>query len=428
MGLFTFDESTTTGTFGGDANGLAGQQNMGVKNAPLFPVTTPGSSPFNLLMAPGSQYKAEWLPPSATQKVAPQQMQPVGGGFIPQGQPGGAPGIAQQQQQLQSWMKSFNPTPYQPSQSDQWLTGLAGNMGYLKDWAANPRPISWEPAWEQMKIAQERGIKKGAADLGEYFNTMGGRFSTSYGNAMGDYMGQAVKDQNAALGMLETQALESALGRQHSAAGQMGQFAFGGPALQSQLANQRYLAQNQQEYGLESLLRNQQYGAAMYNAQATDNAQSQLYNGSIYGANALNQGATFGAQNLYNTANGAAQSMYQNQTNTLPLALQQFLQTSGMNLSGAQAQNNAYQQNLGLGGALGGQQYTTLQSQMDRLYQEFIRQQPHNNPLISLMQQLGLAQTNMYYPQQQPGAMGDIMGLTGAILPFILKMFGGGKD
>jgi hypothetical protein len=423
MGLFTFDESTTTGTFGGDANGLAGQQNMGVKNAPLFPVTTPGSSPFNLLMAPGSQYKSEWLPPSATQKVNPQQMQPQGGGIAPQGFASTLDGFGQQ---MQSFMKTYNPTPYAPSQGDNWLSGLGGHMGYLQDWAANPRPISWEPAWESMKIAQERGVKKGAADLGEYFNTMGGRFSTAYGNAMGDYMSQTVKDQNAALGMLETQALESALGRQHSAAGQLGQFAFGGPALQSQLANQRYLAQNQQEYGLESLLRNQQYGAAMYNAQATDAAQSHLYNGSMYGANVLNQGATYGAQNLYNTANGAAMSMYNNQTAALPLALQQFLQTSGMNLNGAQAQNSAYSNNLQLGGALGGVQYNTLQGQMDRLYQEFIRTQPQNNPLIALMQQLGLGQANMYYPQQQPGAMGDIIGAAGSLLPLLLKLFGVG--
>lgn len=78
-------------------------------------------------------------------------------------------------------------------------------------------PINQLPAWEAMVAAQERNNRQKAADLTEKFNVMGGRFSTAFGSALGDFQNQAAKDQNAALLAAVAQASEAAAGRRLSA-------------------------------------------------------------------------------------------------------------------------------------------------------------------------------------------------------------------
>lgn len=325
----------------------------------------------------------------------------------------------------------------------QWLQGMMGGGGpgggfgysqsgfsggdksYLEQWAKAANPISVTDAWEKMKESQQRGIDKGAADLAEQFNVMGGRFSTAFGDSMVDYKAQTAKDQNAALSLMQQQALENAFTRQFGAAGQLSQQDYGMTSLNNQLGNQRWLQENSQGFQSNVLDRNQAFQAAMYNAQAADQAANGLYQGSMYGANALNQGATYGATNMYNTANQAGQSLYNGQMSSLPAMLQAYLQNAGLNLSGAGAASGAYQGNLGLGGNLGGQQYGTLADQISKMYSEFVRTQGQSNPLMSLMQQMGLAQSSMYYPQNQPGMGGDLIGLAGTLLPILLGMYGG---
>jgi hypothetical protein len=116
--------------------------------------------------------------------------------------------------------------------------------------------------------------------------------------------------------------------------------------------------------------------------------------------------------------------LFQSQLSSLPLAIQSALSGTGLNLSAASGANQGYLGNLGMGSQLGGQQYNTLQDQINRAYQEFIRTQPLYNPLNGLMQQLAMGQSSMYYPMYTQGALGPMLGAAGSLLPMIMQMFG----
>lgn len=318
---------------------------------------------------------SNWFAPQTAARPQPTGFQPMTQSNLAQ-----MPGYQHLQQPVSdSGMNSF--FNYRPSP-------------YLEDWAKAPRPIDQLPAWDAMRASQQRNIDQGAGQLNEFFNTMGGRFSTGYGTAMSDYFSQTKKDQNAMLSMLENQALEAALGRQYGAASQLGQY----------------------DYGLESQKRGFGFAADMYNAQAADAATNALASNSLYGTGQLYGNSNLAAQLLSGTENQAAMGLFGGQTNALPLAIQAQMQKLGYNTNLANLLNQNYTSNLGLGMSLGGQQYTTLQDQIDRAYQEFIRTSPQYNPWTQMMQQLAMAQSSIYFPQYTPSVFGQLAGMAGSIL------------
>src|SRR6266436_3096473 len=78
-------------------------------------------------------------------------------------------------------------------------------------------PISALPEWQKMIEAQQRGIGENAANLKEQFAFMGDLASSPMATGMSDYFTQTSKDQNALLGQLDTQAMESAMQRKLAA-------------------------------------------------------------------------------------------------------------------------------------------------------------------------------------------------------------------
>src|SRR6266403_1306409 len=78
-------------------------------------------------------------------------------------------------------------------------------------------PISALPEWQKMIQAQQRGIGENAANLKEQFAFMGDLASSPMATGMSDYFTQTSKDQNALLGQLDTQAMESAMQRKLAA-------------------------------------------------------------------------------------------------------------------------------------------------------------------------------------------------------------------
>jgi len=396
------------------------------------------------------------------------------------------------------------PAAFSPSANDTFLSGLSEYLTNLNSFAQKPQqanlntpamewltsvinqggnPIDQTPAWQAMIDAQQNNINRQAGNLNEYFNTMGGRFSTSYGNAMNDFYNQTSKDQNALLAAAQTQAAESAqqrmmnagqlragfdiqsqtdaLQRQAQLMGQLGQLGFQGPALQSQLENQRFLQsrditsqeamqgrnitaqqglQSQslaaqaamQQAALQNALEQQSrgfgFGASMYNAQAADQAANQLAQNSMFGANQLLNNSVLGAQMLFGNQNQGAGALFGNQNAGLNQALQQYMQGQGMNLGAAGNLQQLIGQNIGQGLNISGQQQSTLQDQINRQYQEWIRTQPQYNPLMQMLAGLSSQQSGMFFPQFQPSLFQQIMGGLGGGggIANILKLFGVG--
>jgi len=95
-----------------------------------------------------------------------------------------------------------------------WRQSIQNPQGFLTNIAQTGLPINQMDSWNAMVAAQERNIAQRGAQVGEKTAGPGGRFSSSYGQALTDYYGQAAKDQNALLAEMTRQAGEAAAGRQ----------------------------------------------------------------------------------------------------------------------------------------------------------------------------------------------------------------------
>jgi hypothetical protein len=135
----------------------------------------------------------------------------------------------------------FTAPTYDPTFTSQYYNMLHGMMGQsgglqnnllsflqggpttmpgasqLAQMAQTGNPISALPEWQQMLQAQQRNIGENQANLKEQFAFAGDLQSSPFGTAMTDYMTQTTRDQNALLAQMQTQALESAMGREMGA-------------------------------------------------------------------------------------------------------------------------------------------------------------------------------------------------------------------
>lgn len=249
---------------------------------------------------------------------------------------------------------------------NQALGMLPGQMGYLSNIAGGQgagSPIDQMPAWQSMVQAQQRNINQGANQLAEQFNNGGGLFSTAYGGAASDYQTQARLGQNAMLTQASTQAMQQANQNQFGAAQQL----------------------SGQGYGALGQLANQGYGASMLSAQMGGQAAMNQANNS---ANAT--------MNMWNGQNQAA------------------MQGLGYGMQAGLGMGNLYNQNQGMGMQLGQQQYNTQQNPLTAAYNQWLYNQPQNNPYISMMYSGATGYPQLINPTQTQGSLGGILAGAGA--------------
>lgn len=283
-----------------------------------------------------------------------------------------------------------------PSSASEWLAQGANDISYLQGFAQDGQAINQMPAWQAMVDAQQRNLDRRYADLMESFNVSGNRVSTPFGQSAVDFQTQAGLEQNALLSQMTAQALEQAMGRQYGAAGALGQ-----------MANQ----------GI-SQLSGQDFQNDMWQMNHLYNLANQMYGGSVTGAQGLQQGAMNAAGQLYGTETGAGQNEIQRQLAMLQLGL-----------GGANDLSRLWMQNLGLGSALGQQQYGIGQNEIDRVYQEWLRTRNYNSPLINLINSNASSYPAQYYPQYQQSAWPSLLGSFGSMLqPILGGLFQGGGN
>ncbi len=173
------------------------------------------------------------------------------------------------------------------------------------------------------------------------------------------------------LAQMGLSAEEAARQREFGAGQQLGQMGF---QAGSQLSSQDFQSMlNQRSQALQAAMQlagGSDYASQML-AQLGSGAAQQLYGGSLAGAQGL-----FGAENQ------AALGMYGGAMQALPqmLAYDQALRQMG--LSGAGQLSNLWQTNLQTGNQLAQGQYGTMQDQINRMYQEYLRTIPEANPLL----------------------------------------------
>jgi len=277
-----------------------------------------------------------------------------------------------------------------------WNSGNPSDVDYLRQLVESGGSMYnfTTPQWQQMVNAQQRGLQSNYANMMEGFNASGNFPSSAFGNAAVDYWSQASKDQNSLLAQLSNTAWENAAGRVSTGANTLAGLGYNWAGQQSEQAFQDYLTQLNQAF---------QGSQTMYQGGlSTSQLLAQL---GAQGASQLLQGSITGAGQLYSTENEAAMAEMQRQ-----LALQQMGMTGAVNLG------NLSNANLALGSQLGGQQQATLQDQINRAYQEWMRTQAAYNPLIPYMQQGATAYPSMAYPSYAPSQLGQIMGSAGSIL------------
>jgi len=97
-----------------------------------------------------------------------------------------------------------------------------GGTGYLEEIAKTGIPVSSTDAWQNMITSQERGIGQRGAQLAERTAGPGGRFGSSYNQAMTDFSAQTAKDQNALIAQMVYGSGEAAAGRRLGAATELG--------------------------------------------------------------------------------------------------------------------------------------------------------------------------------------------------------------
>lgn len=105
---------------------------------------------------------------------------------------------------------------------DAAFTFGRGGTGYLDEIARTGIPVDSTDAWQNMITAQERGIGQRGAQLAERTAGPGGRFGSSYNQAMTDYSAQTSKDQNALIAQMVYGSGEAAAGRRLGAATELG--------------------------------------------------------------------------------------------------------------------------------------------------------------------------------------------------------------
>lgn len=324
--------------------------------------------------SPAATTPAAAPPPGGGQPVQTMPYQQPPGttpyGWLPnlQGQPGGGGGQAA------------------PGTSGypNYLTSIFNNGG---------NPIDQMPAWQAMIAAQERQLGAGRAALDERFNTSGNRFSTAYGTALTDYESQARLGQDAMLAQMTAAAQESAQGRQLQAGGQLSSQDFQSQMQQYQIAAQMAQMLSQQGAGATSQLANLGAGAA----------------------NTLFGGAMTGTQGLFGTENQAARDMFMAQLQTLPQFMNYDQSAQQLGLGAAGNLSQLWNQNINTGLSVQQQQYMQQQNAINNLYQQWMYQQPQNNPLLQMMYG---AVTNFpapVYPGYQPGALGGLMQMIGTL-------------
>lgn len=283
-----------------------------------------------------------------------------------------------------------------PSSASEWLAAGANDLSYLQGFAQDGQAINQMPAWQAMVDAQQRNMDRRYADLMESFNVSGNRVSTPFGQAAVDFQTQAGLDQNALLSQMTAQALEQAMGRQYGAANTLGQ-----------MANQ----------GI-SQLSGQDFQNDMWQMNHLYNLASQMYGGSVQGANALNSQAMQAANQLYGTETGAGQNEIQRQMALLQLGL-----------GGANDLSRLWMQNLGLGSALGQQQYGIGQNEIDRIYQEWLRSRAYNSPLLPYMYSAATNYPVSAYPQYQQSQWPSLLGgLAGPLQSILGGLFNSGGN
>jgi hypothetical protein len=245
-----------------------------------------------------------------------------------------------------------------------------------------------------MVDAMQRNVQRGGADLQARFAASGGRFSSDFGTAATDYYNQANLNQNSLLGQMQLSSLESAANRNQAGI--------------SQLSTQDFQSLMQASGGniqgaLQAMQLNSQAGQADLNRQLQ--AASQFMQLGYGGSTTMAQLGAGGAQGMFGAETSAAQQEIQRQ-----LQLQQF---------GLGAMNSAGQlglSNLGLGNTIGQGQFGDLNQQASAGYQEWLRQQPQYNPLLSTMYSGATAFPPMYQPQWAPSNLQSILGAAGSIL------------
>lgn len=236
--------------------------------------------------------------------------------------------------------------------------------------------------------------------------------------------GMQANQLNAQMGMQE-QDIMSRYGLQAQ------QFAGQGGLQAQQLAAQSY----QQE-----MARAQQ--AAMMAAGGADNAASQMAGIGAQGAMGLNNTAMQGAMNLWSGenqgardlwqgSNQAGMAMYNGQNQMFPQMMNYDMGLRQMGLGGARDLSNLWGQNLALGSQLGNQEFGMDAFNTNRVFEEWLRTQPENNPLIPYLFSAATAQPAVMNPQFRPSAFGQIAGATGGLMQGMGAMgwspFGGGR-
>jgi hypothetical protein len=350
--------------------------------------------------------------PSTTTPSAPQVPTSVSQ-LIPSGNTTPAGGTTPTTTQPGTQSNSTAPaSPGFPNAADNMLAQNANLIGYLEELVKNAGyATDATPAWNSMVEAMNANNQRRYADMQEAFGVSGNRFSSAFGTAAQDYWNQNALNQNSLLGQMQLSSQEAARGRELSGASLLANI---GQSGLSQLSSQDFQAEMQRMM--------QGYQAAMSLFGAGSNAASQL----------ASQGAGAGLQFLQNAV-GATQGLFGVENQAALAELQRQLALSQLGLSGGSSLSQLWQSGLGLGAQLGGQQYGTQQSQIDRLYQEWLRTQPGYNPLIPYISGAAGMYPNLFYPQFQPSQLGQILGGIGGIagaapdiIQALMKIFGGG--
>jgi len=293
---------------------------------------------------------------------------------------------------------------------DQWLANLTNNTGWLTNLLeAAGYPTDATAAWQAMKEAAERSTREQAANLAEQFNVAGGRFSTSFGNAMTDFYNQANKDWNSTLAQMVYQSQEAARQRELAAGTTLANLGYQGA---SQLSAQNFQALMQQYQ--------QALAAAQLMASGADTAAQQLAAQGLQGANATLNAAMQAALGMYGSEYNATNAIYNLQNSLLPMMMQ-------YGLTGASSLGNLLNSWLSTGLQAGLAQYGISQEQLNNMYQEWLRTQPEYSPLLQYLYSAATGYPATYTQGYAPSQFGTILGGLGGLmgnLGVFLKLFG----
>lgn len=276
--------------------------------------------------------------------------------------------------------------------------------------------------------AQGYGVQE--AMQGQQLGTQAGLQAQQIGAQYG-LQGQQLQQQSGiaaqALGAQEGMQTQS-LGTQAGlAAQQQGtQEALQGQQLATQSGEQAQ--QLSEQYGMGQLQMGGQEGIAQM--QTTAQEQEQLSSQAFQGQLAQYQGGLTAAGQAAGMESGAAQQLLQNAM-TGGLTQENASNTAANQLLGNQtnyAENygnylntatGLQEQNTQLGAGLGQQQYNNQQSAINNSYQQWLYQQPQNNPLLSLLNGQSTAYPPVTYPGYTPNQLGGLMSGLGSLLGLI---------